>query len=265
MKKCCFIFFLFWGINSFGQTIGFHFNEEELKSRVELLDIFMARFNAEKDSQDNVIVSASSDLRVRQVAALFNKDFLYDQNHNLIASDSLKGLIYDFFDTISKYPQLKLRFGDENWFADIDVVGKYDGEKCHFFLCLRTEEVEEDSFRWALADAYGEIFEMSPMPKEGLFMMSPVDHELNFMGLSEMTDKYHAKQIVSNLHSGASIDPLSVFCAMVYERKLEIDYVSKIRYRFLQVPGFCFTVEFFEREGYNAGWLISGLQRMSEK
>ena len=53
------------------------------------------------------------------------------------------------------------------------------------------------------------------------------------------------------------IDELSAFLALVQAGDLTFDYCEGVRYHFLNVPGFIFTVENQMRTSTNSGWLIS--------
>ena len=47
------------------------------------------------------------------------------------------------------------------------------------------------------------------------------------------------------------------------EGKIKFMHVKSIKYHFLQVSNYIFTVEHFQRKDLNAGWLINSLQSAS--
>jgi hypothetical protein len=47
------------------------------------------------------------------------------------------------------------------------------------------------------------------------------------------------------------------FCNAILKNQLKFLYVREIKYHFLQVSNYIFTVENFQRETLNSGWLIS--------
>ena len=45
---------------------------------------------------------------------------------------------------------------------------------------------------------------------------------------------------------------------------LKIKHVEQLEFIFTQVPGYMFTVKYFERDKGNAGWLISSFRKADD-
>lgn len=50
---------------------------------------------------------------------------------------------------------------------------------------------------------------------------------------------------------------------MVQTGLLKIDFIDNVKLTFLQIPEYAFSIEYFDREGNNSGWLIDNLWKMS--
>ena len=74
------------------------------------------------------------------------------------------------------------------------------------------------------------------------------------LGDSENLPDYFDKQVFSNS------DGLAFYNA-VLNKHIKLLYVKDIKYHFLQVPGWLFEVEYFQRPLLNAGWLINSLRK----
>ena len=87
-------------------------------------------------------------------------------------------------------------------------------------------------------------------------MLSPDDHETNFISLSRMTQEqpYNIKMFMSKEHE---YDETSVFMYLVRTKRLKINYVENLEFMFMQIPGYAFHIQYYERESGNSGWLIS--------
>lgn len=59
-------------------------------------------------------------------------------------------------------------------------------------------------------------------------------------------------------------DRCSTFVNLVKAGKLQFDHTKTIKFHFFQVPNYVFTVERFDRDGTNSGWLINSLKPADE-
>ena len=55
------------------------------------------------------------------------------------------------------------------------------------------------------------------------------------------------------------------FMYLVKNKELTIEYIYNIKYHFLQISEWLFTVEHIERKGYNVGWLITSFSKLNSK
>jgi hypothetical protein len=234
------------------------FDEEQLKMRVKQLDEFISRFNYEKDIEGKLITNREDTaMRKRYIINLFDRDLLENAN------DSLAQEYLDFIRTvINPHKPVFLHFTDRNWQAEAVCRATFNGKPIQISVFLQTDAISKNEYKWAIVSAEGDIFDLKPKRQNPGIRISPVDNELGFMNLSDISSGEDCKNILNYSVSGYSVDNLTAFNTLIYNGFLKINYVQKIIYHFWQVPGYVFTVEHFERNSYNAGWLISKLSKI---
>ena len=88
----------------------------------------------------------------------------------------------------------------------------------------------------------------------------PNDNEQFFMSVRKTTTETY-KFIDDYVVKGYKADALSTFLALVRNNILKIDAVTDVEFVFMQVPGYTFSVKYFERESKNSGWLIDSFSK----
>ena len=93
--------------------------------------------------------------------------------------------------------------------------------------------------------------------------LHPLSHELDFMNLIKV---FREGEILEQYaERGYLPDYLTLF---IYEfRKLNLHFVTieNVKFHFFQIPNWYFEISEYNRSGYNSGWLISNLIRLSEE
>jgi hypothetical protein len=252
---------LFPDVMSSQGIISSGFDETVLKMRVKQLDEFVSRFNYEKDIEGKSINNKQDTaMRKRYIINLFNKDLFVDLN------DSLKWEYLRFVETvINPESPVYLHFSDSNWQAEAVCQAIFKGKPTLISLFLKTDKVSDNEYKWAISSVEGEMFNLKPNKQNQGIRISPVDNELGFMNISDIFSVDNCKNIVNYSITGYSVDKLSAFNTLVYNGLLKIEHVRKIIYHFEQAPDYIFTVEHFERNSDNVGWLISSLINLKNK
>lgn len=158
--------------------------------------------------------------------------------------------------------QVQLHYADSLWFAKIKCKGSYKGKDTSFFLYLTIEQRGEDMYKWVIQKAEGKLFELTPKIKNERIMLMPDDHETRFISLHRITTDYQ-KCVTNFANKYYQVDPTTVFFTMVQTGLLKIDFIDNVKLTFLQIPEYAFSIEYFDREGNNSGWLIDNLWKMS--
>jgi hypothetical protein len=87
--------------------------------------------------------------------------------------------------------------------------------------------------------------------------LHPMSHELDFMNFIRVFDD--KRYIEDYTSKGFAPDYLSIFIYEFKQGLFEYQTVMDLKFHFFQIPGWYFTLEKFNRSGYNTGWLISRL------
>ena len=158
--------------------------------------------------------------------------------------------------------KVQLHYADSLWFAKVKCKGSYKGKDTSFFLYLTIEQRGEDMYKWVIQKAEGKLFELTPKIKNERIMLMPDDHETRFISLHRITTDYQ-KCVTNFANKYYQVDPTTVFFTMVQTGLLKIDFIDNVKLTFLQIPEYAFSIEYFDREGNNSGWLIDNLWKMS--
>lgn len=242
---------LSFGVSPKAQTVYFdEFNMPMDRARVKLMDEFITRFNG-KEIRDERYPD-----RMSNILLLFNR-FQFKSEYDSLFSEAKA-----FSETIIN-DSIYLNYTDSCWFAKAKCYGTLSNKNVEFFLYLFVEERGEFMYKWAIADAEGEIFNTSRSRKHNELFIMPNDHENSFMSLKRITNET-SRFIDDYVKDGYEAPPLSVFLTLVRCGQLKIDYVSDVEFFFLQVPNYSFSVKYFERNDLNLGWLINSFNKCNE-
>lgn len=217
------------------------------KSRIGLVDEFMKRFNGETLHPN--ISKKAKDSHKKNLQLLFNlAQYKSKQDPSFIkATDMVETIIKD---------SVTIHFNDKEWAAIAYCSGTIDGKKTTFTMYLTVQQRKADMYKWVISKVEGKCFEISPRDTSDKIMLYPDDHETNFISLSRMTQEqpYNIKVFMSKEHE---YDETSVFMYLVRTKRLKINYVENLEFMFMQIPGYAFHIQYYERESGNSGWLIS--------
>lgn len=228
-------------------------NTDLYHSRVKLISEFMHRFNGEE--YNPYVDKNRSDSEKANLCQLFDIEKILNDRH------VNEPRAFQFVDSVLQN-NVKIHYSDAEWFAKVKCIGSFKGKEVSFDMLLTVEQRGKDMFKWVITDVEGDIFNLTPSRKSDKIMLLPNEHESNFMRLNSITSE---KDDYIALYSSDCISPsrLSVFNTLVYYGYLNIEYITDIRYTFLQVPGYIFTIKECERESTNSGWLISDWSEIS--
>ena len=247
---------LLWaGMNMQAQMMGNLLDEVGYNARAKLVDEFFERFNGTEDRPD--IVRGGKDYEKKRILVLFDGKMFKS------FEDSLFVEAEKFADVVNKQ-KVKMDYADSTWVAHAVCNGKMKGKDVKFDLYLTVEHRRENLYKWVIAKAQGEIFELKASKVNERIMLMPDDHETNFVSLYRIT---HEKDnyITNYAKRGTEVDQTSVFLAYVYNGWLDIESVDELEFVFTQVQGYIFTIRDFKRDGNNSGWLINSFKKVSNK
>lgn len=223
--------------------------------RIGLVDEFFDRFNGDAAHPD--ISPKNEDSRKKNLMVLLDLAQFTSKEDSLFkeASFMMEKVIND---------SVQINFADTTWAAIARCHGKLDGKNVKFDLYLTVQHKKLDMYKWVIAKADGDLFGIVPKNDDERIMLSPNDHETNFISLRRATNE-QPHNIERFMSKSFDYDATSVFTYLVYNRKLKIDYVEDLEFVFTQIPDYIFHVRYFDRESSNSGWLISNIYKTSQE
>lgn len=223
------------------------------RAKIGLVDEFIKRFNGQ-ELHPNISFKDST----------YRKDnLLYLFNASVEKKDSVLNEILSFINVVQK-DSTELNYSDSNWFALAKCKGTLSGKTVTFDLYLSVQYRYDDMYKWVIAKADGNCFNIVPRDSSERIMLSPDSHETKFISLRRMT-REQPFNVSLFMTDGFEYDQTSAFVFGVKTGQLKIDYVENLEFVFTQVPGYIFHIKYFERESNNSGWLIDKFYRVDNK
>jgi hypothetical protein len=242
------------------QTIGNPIEDETvLYAETKQVNQFIKRFNSEEDKDGNRLYEGDlgyHDNNLRTMAL----PMIFDNETSFISKSTQNKFIKKVTDT--KNP-IYLDFHGGEWFAEVIIYALYYGRSAEARLFLKIQE-EEVGSKWVISQVYFEpfnaMFFKNPSGKDKF--LHPMSHELDFINLEKI---FRDNSLIEYYAYGDFWpDYLSIFLYEMKKKNLKFEGVKKVKLHFFQIDGYYFTLDEFNRPGYNAGWLISDLKEVSD-
>ncbi|MEO5682164.1 MAG: hypothetical protein ABIQ88_05950 [Chitinophagaceae bacterium] len=234
--------------------------EKHFIYEVKQIDEFFERFNNDTGSfirkaYKTYRVKYSID-RPKLVRSLFN----YETN----SWETV--LIDNFIKEVTQRNPSRLNFRAPGWYARANCKFDYNGAVTDIPIILRIHTDSENRSKWVIAAVKAGFLKMDAQRAPGAEnnrpkkFINPASHANNFIELDkaladkENLDDYFEPAFFSRNNA-------SGFYNSILNNRLKFLYVKDITYHFLQAGNWIFTVEYFQREALNAGWLINSLKK----
>lgn len=256
MKNLVFILFHLTSIPLSAQ-ISFY-DQERYRLNVKQPDEFIQRFNGEAYPELTIDCQTET---IRQTAILS----LFDQNliHKARENDTLRYEMEEFVKTVVQ-TGLYLEFMDPNWYAQTLCSAMFNGQDTSITYTLKTSIDTNRVAQWKVLGAKAGFLNFDTSAVKEDQVLTPVSHNLNFMKLSTVLNKPENHPL-DFVYQGFKPNDLSMAMYLSELGILKLNVVDKLVFHFLNVDGWVFTIQNFERNEDNAGWLISSLERLPEK
>ncbi|MEN6454193.1 MAG: hypothetical protein ABFD10_08030 [Prolixibacteraceae bacterium] len=270
MQYFNFIFLLlFFKTTCYSQVLSLNSSfgdRERFVKEVKQLDQFFKRFNNKEDIFTGV--EKSSEVYSNEKKDLVK--FQTERKKSLITllnfSDSAlikKKETVDFINYAGDDTNhVELGYDNEDWYARVECLCKYKGEKQNLHLILKREGTPELGNKWVITGIDMPFISLDPVRTDTVKFISPMNHEVGFMGLFKVFRDN--SNIIQYTSTGFIPDELTLFLYLVKTGELQYFSVISIQYHFLQVKNWLFTVDYFNRASNNSGWLISSVVPMDD-
>ncbi len=233
------------------------YEDSILRAHTKQMNQFFKRFNNEEDKKGRRYTNhhdRNNRIRHKYLESLF------DNENFSIPQDRKQEFIDDITDQrIPKY----LEFHGGEWFAEALTEFRYNGEKANLKLFLKLQQ-EEIGSKWVIHKVYFKPYErlFYNSPETEKKFLHPLSHEIDFINLAKVfREPQHVEYYTAKEYKP---DHLSLFLYELKKSKFEFISVKHVKFHFFQIDDWYFSVEHFNRSGYNAGWLISDLLKVNE-
>jgi len=245
------------------QDIGnFVEDESDLYASTKQVNQFFRRFNGEENIKGERLYPEDKDYRDPELRKKYMGNLFNHENGFLDA-----GLRTEFINYIldNKDPEY-LEFLGGDWFAEVTTTFTFQGKDQFLTLFLKLEKDTVGS-KWVINQVYFGPFEkvfanQDSLRNAGQKFLHPMSHELDFMNLVRTFD--NKSSLEQYLAWKFKPDYLTLFVYEFKKGNLAFKSINKVKFHFFQVDGWYFELADFNRKGYNTGWLISSLSKISK-
>ena len=234
-------------------------DEREFYTMTKQMGQFIHRFNYEEDQYGNRLYPNDKDYR----SAAKRKDaiaLLFD-----LENPRTSGTLRDYFiEDLTKNNQF-MEFLGGNWYSEISAKFKWKGQMVDISLIMALEKDGLGS-KWVITNVFfsefQKYFPQGELAEREKHFLHPMSHELDFMNIYKIfndpqTVEYYAS---TDYHP----DYLTLFFYEIKQGNLKFDHVESVKFHVFQIKNWYFEVSWFNRSGYNSGWLISNLVYIKE-
>lgn len=216
---------------------------------------FIDRFNYKSDWKGNLISDEFSKKvpRDQYLLYLINKE---DQRLTNPNDSSYRAICSDFIAFITNLQAPKhidLYSGQVKAEALVNIIcfGKEDKAKVEMI----PDVLPDRSARWVINGVESSQFAANADSIKKHFI-APNSHETSFINLKKLNDSDNGIYYLATPVASAMI-----FIKGIEQKKIQIKNIEKVTY-LITFPGWLITVEEFNRNSTNSGWLISDIKKL---
>jgi hypothetical protein len=232
-----------------------------LFAQTKQLTQFFRRFNGEEDAKGNKLDSTDSQFRNQRLRTEF-LNILFDKKNTSI-TDELKAQFIK--DVTNEQNKKFLNFRGNDWFAEVNAVFTYQNRPVNILIYLELEQ-SGLGYKWVISnvffDSFSQIFFHPNTDEKAMSFLHPMSHEIDFMNLRKAFAD--PKDIDYYAPKDYTPDYLTLFFVEIKNKNLLYKTINNVKFHFLQVDGWYFEVNDFNRSGFNSGWLVSNMLKISE-
>lgn len=236
-------------------------DERELYTMTKQMSQFMSRFNYEEDQYGKKIHPDSADYRNKENRKII-LPLLFDMEN-----PRTNGSLRDFFiDDLTKEDSNYFEFLGGEWYSEVSATFKWKGELVDISMIFAIEQ-ENLGSKWVLTNVFfsefSKLFPKGDIAEQQKHFLHPMSHELDFMNIYKVFKtpeciEYYASESYST-------DYLSIFFYEIKQGNLVFEKVNNEKFHVFQIDNWYFEVSWFNRTGYNTGWLISNLVYLKDE
>ena len=229
-------------------------DEREFYTMTKQMGQFIHRFNYEEDPSGKRLYEGDKeyrDAKKRQdaIPLLFDLD-----------NPRTSGTLRDYFIEDCTKNNQYMEFLGGDWFSEVSAKFKWKGKDVDISMIMAIEKDGLGS-KWVITNVFfsefQKYFPQGELAEREKHFLHPMSHELDFMNIYKI---FEDPQIVEYYASNDyQPDYLTLFFYEIKQGNLKFDHVESVKFHVFQIDNWYFEVSWFNRSGYNSGWLISNL------
>ena len=235
-------------------------DEREFYTMTKQMGQFINRFNYEEDQYGKRLYSTDKDFRNTEKRRAI-LPLLFD-----LENPRTSGNLRDFFvdDLINNNQYMEFLGGD--WFSEISAKFKWKGKEVDVCLIMTLEKDGLGS-KWIISNVFFSEFQkhfpQGEIAEREKHFLHPMSHELDFMNIYKI---FNDQQVIEYYAStNYQPDYLTLFFYEIKQGNLKFDHIESVKFHVFQIKNWYFEVSWFNRSGYNSGWLISNLVYLKDE
>ena len=230
-------------------------DERALYTMTKQMSQFISRFNYEEDQYGKKINPDSADYRDRMKRKTV-LPLLFDMENQRTNGSLRDFFIADLTEKDSNY----FEFLGGKWYSEVSATFKWKGKSVDISMIFTIEQ-ENLGSKWVLTNVYfsefNKLFPKGDIAEQQKHFLHPMSQELDFMNIHKVFKtpeciEYYASESYST-------DYLSIFFYEIKQGNLIFEKINSEKFHVFQIDNWYFEVSWFNREGFNTGWLISNL------
>ncbi len=171
-------------------------------------------------------------------------------------------------DITKKNNPIYLDYYGNDWYAELTCKFRYNGSSIVIPVIMKIEMTQNKGSKWMIAAVGSSTLKSKivvteiTQNKTKLKIITPTSNGTNFVSLKRV---FEDKENLSDYFESAYLKRSSMleFYNAVLSDEIDFINVIKIKYHFLLADKWIFTVEDFQREELNSGWLINHIEKVS--
>lgn len=229
-------------------------------ARIKQFNEFVDRFNHKSDFNGN---PADSAFRVkmpreRMIPLLFDLEDPRIKPSGDEYSDTYVKMKEVFTEHVVKNNILLEKYSP-GIIAEASARVIYNGEPRKIRLFLVQETSGNNSVKWVLKNAKGDILNIFKTDTSMVRFIPPSSNETDFINLRRaLEDTDHLNYYASKNYNP---DFLTLFFYFIKAGIIKYEYVEEVIYHIIDIPGWYMKVKEFNRNELNSGWLITDIAR----
>jgi len=235
-------------------------DERALYTMTKQMGQFINRFNYEEDQYGKKLNSNDPNFRNPEIRKNV-LPLLFD-----LENPRTSGTLRDFFvEDLIKNNQF-MEFLGGQWYSEVSAKFKWKGKMVDISMIMALEE-EGLGSKWVISNVFfsefQKYFPQGELAEREKHFLHPMSHELDFMNIYKIfTDKQIVEYYASTKYMP---DYLTLFFYEIKQGNLVFDHVDSVKFHVFQIKNWYFEVSWFNRDGYNSGWLISNLYYLKDE